>query len=104
MPQPKTATVCPPALSAARWAAASMPRANPEMTFTPASLAEAGVNVSSGFARGIDAAAHRAALNAGGQTVAVFGCGIDVCYPPEQKGLLGALLASGVALSEFPMG
>ncbi|HEX7615895.1 MAG TPA: DNA-processing protein DprA [Thermoanaerobaculia bacterium] len=69
-----------------------------------AGLAEAGVNVISGFARGIDAAAHRAALDAGGQTVAVFGCGIDVCYPPEQKGLLGELLAAGVALSEFPMG
>lgn len=69
-----------------------------------AGLAEAGVNVVSGFARGIDAAAHRAALDAGGQTVAVFGCGVDVCYPPEHKGLLGALLAAGVALSEFPMG
>jgi DNA processing protein len=69
-----------------------------------AGLAEAGVNVISGFARGIDAAAHRAALAAGGQTVAVFGCGIDVCYPSEQKGLLGELLGAGVALSEFPMG
>lgn len=69
-----------------------------------AGLAEAGVNVVSGFARGIDAAAHRAALDAGGQTIAVFGCGVDVCYPPEQKGLLGALLGAGVALSEFPMG
>jgi DNA processing protein len=67
-------------------------------------LVEAGVNVVSGFARGIDAAAHRAALDAGGQTAAVFGCGIDVCYPPEQKDLLEALLASGTALSEFPMG
>jgi len=69
-----------------------------------AGLAEAGVNVVSGFARGVDAAAHRAALDAGGQTVAVLGCGIDVCYPPEQKSLLGALLAAGTALSEFPIG
>lgn len=69
-----------------------------------ASLAEAGVTVVSGFARGVDAAAHRAALEAGGKTVAVFGCGVDVCYPPEQKSLLEALLASGAALSEFPMG
>ena len=69
-----------------------------------AGLAEAGVNVVSGFARGIDAAAHRAALDAGGLTVAVFGSGIDVCYPPEQEGLLETLLAAGVALSEFPMG
>lgn len=69
-----------------------------------AGLAEAGVTVVSGFARGVDAAAHRAALEAGGQTVAVFGCGVDVCYPPEQKGLLKTLLESGAALSEFPMG
>ena len=67
-------------------------------------LAEAGVNVVSGFARGVDAAAHRAALEAGGPTVAVFGCGVDVCYPAEQRGLLETLLASGTALSEFPMG
>jgi DNA processing protein len=52
----------------------------------------------------VDAAAHRAALGAGGKTVAVFGCGVDVCYPPEQKDLLEVLLASGSALSEFPMG
>ena len=67
-------------------------------------LAGAGVAVVSGFARGVDAAAHRAALEAGGPTVAVFGCGVDVCYPPEQRGLLESLLAAGTALSEFPMG
>jgi DNA processing protein len=67
-------------------------------------LAEAGVCVVSGFARGVDAAAHRAALEAGGPTVAVFGCGVDVCYPAEQRGLLETLLATGTALSEFPMG
>lgn len=67
-------------------------------------LAEAGVAVVSGFARGVDAASHRAALDAGGPTIAVFGCGIDVCYPAEQRGLLAALLARGTALSEFPPG
>jgi DNA processing protein len=68
------------------------------------SLAEAGVTVISGFARGVDAAAHRAALEAGGRTAAVFGCGVDVCYPAEQKALLLELLSSGTALSEFPLG
>jgi DNA processing protein len=72
--------------------------------FLARGLAEAGVCVVSGFARGVDAAAHRAALEAGGSTVALFGCGVDVCYPAEQRGLLETLLASGTALSEFPMG
>jgi DNA processing protein len=67
-------------------------------------LARAGVAVVSGFARGIDATAHRAALEAGGETVAVFGCGIDVCYPPEHEKLLTDLLRHGTVLSEFPMG
>ena len=67
-------------------------------------LAEAGVCVVSGFARGVDAAAHEAALDAGGETTAVFGCGVDVCYPPEQGRLLERLLGSGTVLSEFPMG
>ncbi len=67
-------------------------------------LAGAGVSVVSGFARGVDAAAHRAALETEGSTVAVFGCGIDICYPAEQRGLLETLLSTGTALSEFPMG
>lgn len=67
-------------------------------------LAEAGVCVVSGFARGVDAAAHRAALEASGTTVALFGCGIDVCYPAEQRALLGTLLANGTVLTEFPVG
>jgi DNA processing protein len=72
--------------------------------FLARGLAGAGVSVVSGFARGVDAAAHRAALEAGGPTVAVFGCGVDVCYPAEQRGLLETLLATGTAISEFPMG
>ena len=67
-------------------------------------LAAAGVLVVSGFARGVDAVAHRAALDAGGHTIAVLGCGADVCYPPEQARLLEALLLSGTLLSEFPLG
>jgi DNA processing protein len=66
-------------------------------------LARAGVAVVSGFARGVDAAAHRAAVDAGGETVAVFGCGIDVCYPSEQERLLADLLKKGTVLSEFAM-
>ncbi len=69
-----------------------------------AGLARAGVVVVSGFARGIDAAAHRGALEENGGTVAVFGCGLDVCYPPEHEGLLGELVKSGTALSEFDPG
>ena len=67
-------------------------------------LAAAGVLVVSGFARGVDAAAHRAALAAGGHTIAVFGCGADVCYPAEQSKMLGELLLSGTIFSEFPLG
>jgi DNA processing protein len=69
-----------------------------------AGLARAGVAVVSGFARGVDAAAHRGALEAGGTTVAVFGCGLDVCYPPEHAGLLSEIVAGGAALSEFDPG
>jgi DNA processing protein len=72
--------------------------------FLARGLAEAGVCVVSGFARGVDAAAHRAALEAGGPSVALFGCGVDICYPAEQRALLETLLASGTVLSEFPMG
>lgn len=67
-------------------------------------LALAGVIVVSGFARGVDAAAHRAALEAGGMTVGVLGCGIDVCYPAEQSSLLSRIVESGTILSELPMG
>lgn len=67
-------------------------------------LAAAGVTVVSGFARGVDGAAHRSALEAGGRTVAVLGCGVDVCYPPEHASLLPGLLARGCVLSELPMG
>jgi DNA processing protein len=62
------------------------------------------VVVVSGFARGIDAAAHRAALETGGTTVAVFGCGLDVCYPAEHAPLLEDLVAGGTAMSEFDPG
>ncbi|HKG60660.1 MAG TPA: DNA-processing protein DprA [Pyrinomonadaceae bacterium] len=68
-------------------------------------LAERGVTVVSGFARGIDAAAHRGALEANGRTVAVLGTGIDEAYPREHKKLAAEILDRGGALvSQFPLG
>jgi DNA processing protein len=67
-------------------------------------LAAAGAVVVSGLARGVDSAAHRGALEAGGQTAAVLGSGTDVIYPPEHKALAGAIADRGVVLSEWPPG
>jgi DNA processing protein len=68
-------------------------------------LAQRGITVVSGFARGIDAAAHRGALEAGGRTVAVLGTGIDEVYPRDHKKLAAEVLANGGALvSQFPLG
>jgi DNA processing protein len=67
-------------------------------------LARSGLVVASGMARGIDTAAHQGALDAGGDTVAVFGCGVDVTYPVENRRLAAQLAEKGLLLSEFPMG
>ncbi|MFQ5597205.1 MAG: DNA-processing protein DprA [Nitrospiria bacterium] len=67
-------------------------------------LVQQGMTVVSGFARGIDGFAHRAALSAGGHTIAVLGCGIDCLYPPEHKRLYTEMSEQGTLLSEFPVG
>jgi len=69
-----------------------------------AELAALDITIVSGAAYGIDAAAHRAALAAGGATVAVLGCGVDIAYPRAHAGLLAEIAASGLVLSEFPLG
>lgn len=68
-------------------------------------LAERGICIVSGLARGIDSAAHRGAIQAGGKTVAVLGTGIDAIYPKENTRLVDEILASGGAVvSQFPLG
>ena len=67
-------------------------------------LAAAGLVVVSGMARGVDGAAHTGALDAGGRSVAVLGCGADVAYPREHAGLAVRLAASGAVVSELPPG
>ena len=67
-------------------------------------LAHRQVTVVSGLARGIDAEAHRAALEAGGRTIAVLGSGLDVIYPPEHRQLAHAMTQHGAVISEFALG
>ncbi|MFQ5900848.1 MAG: DNA-processing protein DprA [Thermodesulfobacteriota bacterium] len=66
-------------------------------------LAAHNITVVSGMARGIDTAAHTGAIEGGGRTIAVLGCGIDVIYPPENSGLFQSITGNGAVISEFPM-
>jgi DNA processing protein len=66
--------------------------------------AGSGLAVVSGMALGIDAAAHAGALDAGGLTVAVLGCGTDIAYPSRHRGLYARILEHGLAVSEYPPG
>jgi len=67
-------------------------------------LAEKGVTIVSGFARGVDSISHHFALESKGRTVAVFGSGLDVVYPPENKNLGERIEKSGALISEFLLG
>lgn len=75
-------------LEAARWVAEG--------------LVHAGSTIVSGMALGIDAESHRAALEVGGRTVAVLGCGVNVCYPPGNRQLYSDIVAKGAIVSEYP--
>jgi DNA processing protein len=67
-------------------------------------LARNGITIISGMARGIDSVAHQAALEAGGRTIAVFGCGIEHIYPPEHRKLAQQIMEHGALVSDYPIG
>lgn len=67
-------------------------------------MAEQGVTIVSGLAQGVDAAAHRGALQVSGRTIGVLGCGIDQVYPAANRQLFREMAERGAIVSEFPMG
>ncbi|MFA4905473.1 MAG: DNA-processing protein DprA [Candidatus Margulisiibacteriota bacterium] len=67
-------------------------------------LAGLGITIVSGLASGIDTAAHKGALEAKGRTLAIFGCGVDMIFPAENRELAKEIESSGACVSEFPMG
>ncbi len=67
-------------------------------------LGKTNIIVISGMARGIDGSAHRGILDAGGRTIAVLGCGLDICYPAEHKDLMERIANNGCVISEYPPG
>ena len=69
-----------------------------------ADLVRSKIIIISGLARGIDSVAHRAALDAGGKTMAVFASGLDIVYPAENARLAQAVMEQGALISEYPLG
>jgi DNA processing protein len=69
-----------------------------------ADLAQRGITIVSGLARGIDAVAHRAALDGGGRTIAAVASGLDIVYPKEHTGLSQRIQEQGAVISELPLG
>lgn len=67
-------------------------------------LAQRGIAIVSGMAYGIDSVAHKACIKAGGKTIAVLGCGADVCYPAANRALRDNIVENGCVISEFPLG
>lgn len=67
-------------------------------------LGKTNVVVVSGMAKGIDSMAHKGILDGGGQTIAVLGCGVDICYPAENKELMQRIINNGCIVSEYPPG
>lgn len=67
-------------------------------------LAQANITIISGMAMGIDAFAHKAALEHNGRTVAVLGCGVDICYPAVNRLIYQEIIKKGLIISEFPPG
>lgn len=67
-------------------------------------LARNGITIISGMARGVDTVAHRAAIENGGRTIAVLGCGVDTIYPPENRKLADDIMQAGCMLSDYAPG
>ena len=69
-----------------------------------ADLAQNKITIVSGLAKGIDSVAHHSALEAGGRSIAVFGCGLDIVYPSENANLARRIIQQGALISEYPLG
>jgi len=67
-------------------------------------FAQNGIVIVSGMARGVDSAAHKGAIDGNGKTIAVLGCGIDICYPKENERLMKKIIENGCVITEYPLG